>query len=77
MFIRLHSLAVPAVLRPSRNRPGTVFADPLGECFVGAAGVDVDGLGGLRDITLELVGGDELPLARVPRVEHLGRGRAA
>lgn len=70
-------LAVSPVLRSTRDSPRPLLADLLLDVGGGDAGVGVEGLGRLGDVALELVGGDELALARVPGVEHVGRGRAA
>lgn len=65
------------MLRPTRNRARPLLADLLLDVGAGGAGVGVDGLRRLGDVALELVSGDELALARIPGLEHVGRGRAA
>lgn len=72
-----HALAVPTVLRPPRNRPGTLPADPLTDLGARSPGVHVDGLRGLGHVPIQPVGRDQLGLAPVPRRQHLGRRGAA
>lgn len=71
-----NSLAVPTMLRPSRNRPSPLFTNLLLQLRIRSAGVHVNRLRRLRDVAVELVGRDELALARVPGVEDLGGGGA-
>lgn len=67
------------MLRPARDGARALAPNLLGKARVrGGARVAALGQGRQRDVAvLELGGGDELPLARVPRVEDLGRRRAA
>lgn len=65
------------MLGPSRNRPRTLLTNPGGETGIRSAGVDIDRLRRLGHVALELVGGDEIPLALVPLGQDLGgRGTA-
>lgn len=70
-------VAIPAMLRPPWDCPGTLPPDLGLNLARRTAGVDVLGFGGLGDDAVEFVGADEFPFALVPDGEDFGgRGTA-
>lgn len=74
-------IAIPSMLRTARHSTRALTANLLSEVDLAradAARVAVVRQGRERDVAaLELGGGDQLPLALVPRGQDLGGGRAA
>lgn len=70
-------VAVPAMLRAARDRPGTFFPDLGLRLLVGGTGVDVLWLRWLGDHAGERSGRDQLGLPLVPLGEDLGRWSTA
>lgn len=69
-------LAVPTMLRPSRNRPRTLFAHFLRKSSITRTSMRTERLRRQRNIaTFQLRRGNQLTLALIPRREDLGRGR--
>jgi hypothetical protein len=70
-------ITVAAMLRSSRNRPGALLSHFFLDSGVCASGVHTRLEGRKGDVTVELIGGNELPLTLVPCGEDFGRRGAA
>jgi hypothetical protein len=70
-------VAISTMLRTTRDSPGSLTANLGLGLLVRTTGMDVDRLGWVSDLTIELVRRNQIALALVPGRQDLGGGGTA